>query len=142
MAVLAVTVGHRTNSGQSCYVSGQICYLSGHNEQVNPGSKTWLPNVRSILKPYCEHWHGRHFVTITITFIHSHFIVEQHFPLVRITKSHKNHFYIEKFARVASASKSKFKHQHTAYDMHLPNSNMKCVLVWLAIFTTTFHCKY
>ena len=28
-AVLAVTVGHRTNSGQSCYVSGQICYLSG-----------------------------------------------------------------------------------------------------------------
>ena len=29
-AVLAVTVGHRTNSGQSCYVSGQICYLSGH----------------------------------------------------------------------------------------------------------------
>ena len=28
---LAVTVGHRTNSGQSCYVSGQIlCYLSGH----------------------------------------------------------------------------------------------------------------
>ena len=25
------------------------------NEQVNPGSKIWLPNVRSILKPYCEH---------------------------------------------------------------------------------------
>ena len=29
-AVLAVTVGHRTNSGQGCNVSGQICYLSGH----------------------------------------------------------------------------------------------------------------
>ena len=29
VSVLAVTVGHRTNSGQSCYVSGQICYLSG-----------------------------------------------------------------------------------------------------------------
>ena len=27
---LAVTVGHPTNSGQSCCVSGQICYLSGH----------------------------------------------------------------------------------------------------------------
>ena len=24
------------------------------NEQVNPGSKIWLPNVQSILKPYCE----------------------------------------------------------------------------------------
>ena len=23
------------------------------NEQVNPGSKIWLPNVRSFLKPYC-----------------------------------------------------------------------------------------
>ena len=30
MAVLAVTVSHRTNSGQGCNVSGQICYLSGH----------------------------------------------------------------------------------------------------------------
>ena len=29
-AGIAVTVGHRTNSGQSCNVSGQICYLSGH----------------------------------------------------------------------------------------------------------------
>ena len=29
-AGLAVTIGHRTNSGLSCNVSGQICYLSGH----------------------------------------------------------------------------------------------------------------
>ena len=49
--MLAVTVGHRTNSGQK-YV---ICL--GINEQVNPGSKIWLPNVRSILKPY---WEPRH----------------------------------------------------------------------------------
>ena len=34
---LAVTVGHRTNSGQSCNVSGQMCYLSGTN-------KLWATN--------------------------------------------------------------------------------------------------
>ena len=35
-----------------CQVKYVICL--GINEQVNPGSKIWLPNVRSILKPYCE----------------------------------------------------------------------------------------
>ena len=37
-----------------CQVKYIIC--PDINEQVNPGSKIWLPNVRSILKPYCEHW--------------------------------------------------------------------------------------
>ena len=36
-----------------CQVKYVIC--PDTNEQVNPGSKIWLPNVRSILKPYCEH---------------------------------------------------------------------------------------
>ena len=35
-----------------CQVKYVICL--GINEQVNPGSKMWLPNVRSLLKPYCE----------------------------------------------------------------------------------------
>ena len=35
-----------------CQVKYVIC--RDINEQVNPGSKIWLPNVRSILKPYCE----------------------------------------------------------------------------------------
>ena len=35
-----------------CQVKYVIC--PDINEQVNPGSKTWLLNVRSILKPYCE----------------------------------------------------------------------------------------
>ena len=36
-------------------MSGQIIYVNcpDINEQVNPGSNIWLPNVRSILKPYC-----------------------------------------------------------------------------------------
>ena len=37
-----------------CQVKYVIC--PDINEQVNPGSKIWLPNVQSILKPYCEHW--------------------------------------------------------------------------------------
>ena len=37
-----------------CRVKYVIC--PDINEQVNPGSKIWLPNVRLILKPYCEHW--------------------------------------------------------------------------------------
>ena len=54
-AVLAATVGHRTNSDKvaMCQVKYVIC--PDINEQVNPGSKIWLPNVRSILKLYCEH---------------------------------------------------------------------------------------
>ena len=37
-----------------CQVKYVIC--PDINEQVNPGSKIWLPNVRAILKPYCKHW--------------------------------------------------------------------------------------
>ena len=40
-AGLAVTVGHRTNSGQSCNVSGQKCYLSGHKWTRKP----WVKNM-------------------------------------------------------------------------------------------------
>ena len=36
-----------------CQVKYVIC--PDINEQVNPGSKIWLPNVRSFLKSYCEH---------------------------------------------------------------------------------------
>ena len=51
MAGVAVRVGHRTNSGQNWNMSGQYVICLDINEQVNPGSKIWLPNVRSILKP-------------------------------------------------------------------------------------------
>ena len=51
---LTVTVGHRTNSGQSCTVRCVICL--DINEEVNSGSNIWLPNVQSILKAYCEPW--------------------------------------------------------------------------------------
>ena len=54
-AVLAVTVRHRQIPDKvvMCQVKYVIC--PDINEQVNPGSKIWLPNVRSFLKPYCEH---------------------------------------------------------------------------------------
>ena len=43
---------------KSCNVWGQNKYVIclDINEQVNPGSKIWPTNVRSILKPYCEHY--------------------------------------------------------------------------------------
>ena len=44
------------------------------NKQVNPGSKIWPPNVRSILKPYCEHWKNTNF-----------------YVLVKLLKSNKLH---------------------------------------------------
>ena len=32
---LKITGGHRTNSGQNCFLTSQICYLSGHKLTVN-----------------------------------------------------------------------------------------------------------
>ena len=55
-----------TKTGRAATVIGQIpdkvamcqvkyVFCPDINEQVNPGSQIRLPNVRSILKPYCEH---------------------------------------------------------------------------------------
>ena len=62
--MLSECATQKTNEGSQKFVIGQIpdkvamCQVKyviclDINEQVNPGSKIWLPNVRSILKPYC-----------------------------------------------------------------------------------------
>ena len=53
---LAVTVGHRTNSGQSCNVSGQICYLSGQPVRTSHASR-----ITSSFKAFISHLTTCHF---------------------------------------------------------------------------------
>ena len=47
-------IGQIPDKVTMCQVKYVIC--PDINEQVNPGSKIWLPNVWSILKPYCGPW--------------------------------------------------------------------------------------